>query len=68
MDTDFVEFRQLRKVELFSYLVIPCLKSHEIVLDVVRSEMTMYFCSKEVEPMLDEGGCPWTTHELIWDC
>ena len=68
MDTDFVEFRQLREVGVFSYLVIPCLKIHEMVLDVVRPGMAMNFCSKEVEPMLDEGGCPWTTHKLIWDC
>ena len=29
MDTDFVEFRQLRKVGVFSYLVISCLKIYE---------------------------------------
>ena len=68
MDTDFVEFQQLREVGVFSYLVIPCLKSHEMVFDVVRSKMAMDFDSKEVEPILDEGGCPWTTHKLIWDC
>ena len=28
MDTDFVEFPQLRKVGVFSYLDIPCLKNH----------------------------------------
>ena len=60
-------FNKLRKVGVFSYLVIPCLKSHEMVLDVVRPEMAMDFGSKEVEPMLDEGGCPWTAHRLIWD-
>ena len=65
MDTSFVEFRQLREVGVFSYLVIPCLKGHEMVLDVVRPEMAMDFGSKEVEPMLDEGGCPWTAHGLI---
>ena len=68
MDTGFVEFRQLREVGVFSYLDIPCLKSHEIVLDVVRPKMAMDFDSKEVELILDEGGCPWTTHGLIWDC
>ena len=61
-------FDKLRKVGVFSYLVIPCLKSHEMVLDVVRPEMTMDFGSKEVEPMLDEGLCPWTAHGQIWDC
>ena len=28
-----------------------------MVLDVVRPEIAMDLCSKEVEPMLDEGGC-----------
>ena len=46
MDTDFVEFRQLWEVRVFSYLVISCLKSHEMVLDVVRPEMAMDFGSK----------------------
>ena len=68
MDTDFVEFRQLWEVGVFSYLAIPCLKSHEMALDVVRREMAMGFDSKEVEPMLDEGGCSWTAHRLMWDC
>ena len=39
-----------------------------MVLGVVRPEMAMDFCLKEVEPMLDEGGCPWTAHVLLWDC
>ena len=30
--------------------------------------MAIDFGSKEVEPMLDEGGCPWTTHVLFGDC
>ena len=55
-------FNKLRKVGVFSYLVILCLKIHEMVLDVVRLEMAMDFGSKEVEPMLDEGGCPWKAH------
>ena len=46
MNTGFVEFRQHREVGVFSYLVIPCLKIHEIVLDVVRSGMAMDFRSK----------------------
>ena len=61
-------FDKLWKVGVFSYLVISCLKIHEMVLDVVRPEMTMDFGSKEVEPMLDEGGCPWIAHRQIWDC
>ena len=39
-----------------------------MVLGVVKPEMVMDFGPKEVEPMLDEGGCPWTTHLLFWDC
>ena len=38
-----------------------------MVLNVVRPEVAMGFGSKEVEPMLDEGGCPWIAHGLIWD-
>ena len=53
-------FDKFQKVGVFSYLVIPCLKSHEMVLNVVRPEMAMDFGSKEVESMLDEGCCPWT--------
>ena len=68
MDTGFVEFRQLQEVVVFSYMVIPYLKSYEMVLDVMRPEMAMDLGSKKVEPMLDEGGCPWTTHRLVWDC
>ena len=36
-----------------------------MVLDVVRSGMAMDLGSKEVEPMLDEGGCPWTDLGLL---
>ena len=48
-------FDKLRKVGVFSYLVISCLKIHEMVLGVVRLEMATDFGSKEVEPMIDEG-------------
>ena len=54
MGTSIGEFRQLREVGVFSYLVISYLKIHEMVLGVVRPEMAMDFGSKEVEPMLDE--------------
>ena len=63
--SDLWSFDKLRKVGVFSYLVIPCLKIHEMVLDVVKPEMAMDFGSKEVEPMLDEGIYPWTAHGLI---
>ena len=39
----------------------------KMVLGVVRPERAMGFGSKEVEPMLDEGGRPWTAHGLILD-
>ena len=55
MGNDMVEFWQIQEVGVFSYLVIYFLKSHEIVLDVVRPEMAMDFGFKGVEPMLDEG-------------
>ena len=54
MGTGIVEFRQLREVGVFSYLVISCLKIHEMVLGVVRPEMAMDSRFHEVEPMLDE--------------
>ena len=39
-----------------------------MVLGVVELEMAMDFNPKEVELMLDERGCPWTAHVLLWDC
>ena len=48
-------FDKLREVGVFSYLVISCLKSHEMVLGIVRPEMATNFGFKEVEPMIDEG-------------
>ena len=48
-------FDKLQEVGVFSYLVISCLKSHEMVLGIVRSEMATNFGFKEVEPMIDEG-------------
>ena len=41
MGTGIVEFLQLREVGVFFYLDILCLKSHEMVLGVVRPEMAM---------------------------
>ena len=55
MGTGIVKFRQFWEVGVFSYLVISRLKSHEMVLDVVRPKIAMDFGSKEVEPMLDKG-------------
>ena len=42
-------------VGVFSYLVISCLKIHEMVLGVMRPEMAMDSRFYEVEPMLDKG-------------
>ena len=64
MGTVIVEFRQLRDVGVFSYLDILCLKGHKNGF----GEMAMDFGPEEVEPMLDERGCPWTAHVLLWDC
>ena len=55
MGTGIVQFRQLREVGVFSYLVFSCLKIHEMVLGVVWPEMTMDSRFHNVEPMLDEG-------------
>ena len=69
MGTGIVEFRQLWEVGVFSYLVISCLKIHEMVLGVVRPEMAMDSRFHEVEPMLDEGApsmdSPWTDLGLL---
>ena len=55
MGTSIMEFQQLWEVGIFSYLVISCLKIHEMVLGVVRPEMATDLGSKEVEPMIYEG-------------
>ena len=55
MDTSFVEFRQLREVWVFSYLVYSLAKSLINDLGVVRLEMAMDFGSKEAEPRLMKG-------------
>ena len=55
MGTGIVEFRQLREVGVFFYLDILCLKSHENGLGCCETGMAMDLCSKEVEPMIDEG-------------
>ena len=55
MDIGIVQFQQLREVGVFSYLVISCLKIHEMVLSVVRPEMVRDSQFHFAEPMLDEG-------------
>ena len=48
MDTDFMEFRQIRHVGVFSYLVISCLKAMTMVLGVVsvKPEKNSIFLKK----------------------
>ena len=46
MDTDFVEFRQLQEVGVFSYFVYPLAKSHFNGWRFVEAWMTMFSVSK----------------------
>ena len=46
MDTDFVEFRQLQEVGVFSYLVYSLAKSHFNGWRFVEAGMTMFSVSK----------------------
>ena len=56
MGTSIVEFRKLREVEVFFYLDILCLKSHENGFGCCKAENGHGFWVQELEPMLDEGG------------
>ena len=58
-------FDKLREIGVFSYLVISCLKIHEMVLGVVRPEMAMDSRFHEVEQMLDEGVVPGQPTDLF---
>ena len=55
MGTSFVEFRQLREVGVFSYLIYSLTKSIVNDLGFMRPERAMDFGSKEVEPRLMKG-------------
>ena len=55
VDTDFVEFRQLREVGVFSYLVISCLKAMTMVLGVVRPRRATNFDSKKWNQCMMRG-------------
>ena len=46
MDTDFVEFRQLQDVEVFSYLVYYLVKSHFNRWGFVEAWMAVFSVSK----------------------
>ena len=48
MDTDFVEFRQLQEVEIFSYLVYCLAKSHFNGWGFVEAWMAMFSVSKSL--------------------
>ena len=67
MSTDFVEFRQLREVGVFSYLVISCLKCHE---NGVWGEagMVEHFSPKKRGLHAESEDCPWAVHDWTWDC
>ena len=43
MDTDFVEFRQLQEVGIFSYLVYSLAKSHFMDEDLLRPGRLCYW-------------------------
>ena len=46
MDTDFVEFRQLQEVGIFSYFVYSLAKSHFMDRDLLRPEGPCYRSQK----------------------
>ena len=48
VDTDLVEFRQLQKVKIFSYLCYYLDKSHVMVGDVLRLGLAMFSVSKHL--------------------
>ena len=68
MDTGFVEFRQLREVRVFSYLVTSYLKSHEMVFGSYEVKMAKHFSPKKRGLHARSGDCPWTVHGWTWDC
>ena len=48
MDTDLVEFQQLQKVEIFSYLCYSLDKNHVMVGDVLKLGLAMFSVSKHL--------------------
>ena len=57
MDTDFVEFRQLQEVGVFSYLVYSLAKSHFNEWGFIEAWMTMFSVSKIFEPSEENPYC-----------
>ena len=49
MDTDFVEFRQLQEVGVFSYLIYSLSKSHFNGFGFVKAWMTAFSVSKYLD-------------------
>ena len=49
MDTDFVEFRQLQDVGVFSYLVYSLVKSHFNGMGFVKAWMAVFSISKYLD-------------------
>ena len=49
VDTDFVEFRQLREVEVFSYLIYSLAKSHFKVWEFVKAWMAVFSVPKYLD-------------------
>ena len=49
MDTDFVEFRQLQEVGVFSYLIYSLAKSHFNGWGFVKAWMTVFSVSKYLD-------------------
>ena len=49
MDTDFVEFRQLQEVGVFSYLIYSLDKSHFNGWGFVKAWMAMFFILKYLD-------------------
>ena len=49
MDTDFVEFRQLREVGVFSYLIYSLAKSHFNRCGFVKAWMAVFSVSKYLD-------------------
>ena len=68
MGTRIVEFRQLREVGVFSYLVISCLKSHENGFECCEAGNGHAF---RLQRNGTEGlmrGLSMDSPRLIWDC
>ena len=57
MNIDFVEFRQLQEIEIFSYLFYSLAKSHFNGWGFVEALMTIFFSHKIFEPSGENSYC-----------